>query len=113
MSEALGSGWLIALFVGLVPTVLTVVVVPFTRWVAGKWRMRVELEKAAREKDRKATEEIKDRLHRANDKITELTWKYNECEMRRMLAEERAGWYEERLDRAESGHGKGGSDERP
>lgn len=114
MSNALGPGWLIAL-IGLVPTLMTVIALPFVRWVAARWRARVELEKVAREKDRMATEEIKARLHRANEKITDLTWKYNECELRRMLAEERVNWYEERLERAESGFRYGGkevSDER-
>lgn len=114
MNNALGSGWLIAL-IALVPTLMTAIGLPFVRWVAARWRARVELEKAARNRDRNAMEEIKTRLQQANEKIMELTWKFNECELRRMLAEERVSWYEKRLERAESDHAgtrKGVSDER-
>ncbi len=37
MSEALGSGWLVALFLGI-PAFATAVLLPAGRWIAASWR---------------------------------------------------------------------------
>lgn len=63
MSEALGSGWLVALFLGI-PAFATAVLLPLARWIAASWRGPLLVAV-------KAKNDVQDRLDETLEKYAE------------------------------------------
>ena len=63
MGDALGSGWLVALLLGI-PAFVTAVVVPLSKWIAARWREPLQEEVRART-------ELQIRLNEALEKLAD------------------------------------------
>lgn len=87
MPAALSEGWLIALTVALIPTVL----VPFSRWIAAKWREPYLAE-------RKMNAELLAELKETKEELAKAVAALNRAEIKEMFYEQRLGALEKELE---------------
>lgn len=79
MSDALGSGWLVALILG-VPAFATAVLVPFGKWLAARWREPLAEEVRARNALQERLDEMLERLSDERVRRIYLEAKVESCE---------------------------------
>lgn len=101
MPTALTDGWLIALAVGLGPTVLAGVY-GLMRYLATRWSKPYRAEKTLREAAEEATDDLERELRAKTEELTAV-------KVELMFAKERLVWCERQLEDFRSGRIRGGS----
>jgi hypothetical protein len=101
MPTALTDGWLIALAVGLGPTVLAGVY-GLMRCLATRWQKPYLAEKGLRETAERETEDLEEALKAKTEELTQVR-------VELMFAKERLSWCERQLEDWRSGRIRGSS----
>jgi len=79
VAEALGTGWLVALFLGI-PAFVTTIFVPTWKWAAAIWRKPLERSEAEKLQLVEALKEKTDELLEVRQRCMEYEIRYDYCQ---------------------------------